>query len=260
MALRPTTVDVLLALLEHADANELLVLMKPENVLALLHHDGWTDEAVRVAMKDEKKLPGELLLGLIQRGHTAAELLAQLGPEALAAVEAERARPPTAPVAASPANASPTPSLTASPDSPTDASPVVSAPLPLARAGVGGGRAQGAGLVLILAAALVPAMFSVLDMRFALALLRLGPGPVLGLIGLCGAVGGALAAAPGGRRWALALSGAVASSGGFSAVIGYALWTASLGRTSLLRIEIAAVCMIGMLPALALAVLLRRRG
>lgn len=256
MALRPTTVEVLIALLEHADANELLVLMKPENVLALLRNDGWTDEAVRAALKDEKKLPGELVLGLIQRGHTAAELLAQLGPEALAAVEAERARPPTAPLAASPAKASPT----SAPTSPTEESPAVPARLPLARAGVGGGRAQGAGLVLILAAALVPAMFSVLDMRFALALLRLGPGPVLGLIGLCGAVGGALATAPGGRRWVLALSGAVASSGGFSAVIGYALWTASLGRTSLLRIEIAAVCMIGMLPALALAILLRRRA
>ena len=256
MALRPTTVELLLALLEHADANELLVLMKPENVLALLRNDGWTDEAVGVALKDEKKLPGELLLGLIQRGRTAAELLAQLGPEALAAVEAERARPTTAPVAASPAKASPT----ASPTSPTEASAVVPAPLPLARAGVGGGRAQVIGLVLILAAALVPAMFSVLDLRFALTLLRLGPGPVLGLIGLGGAVGGALATAPGGRRWALALSGAVASSGGFSAVIGYALWTASMGRSSLLRIEIAAVCLIGMLPALALAALLRRRG
>ena len=256
MALRPTTVELLLALLEHADANELLVLMKPENVLALLRNDGWTDEAVGVALKDEKKLPGELLLGLIQRGRTVAELLAQLGPEALAAVEAERARPTTAPVAASPAKASPT----ASPTSPTEASAVVPAPLPLARAGVGGGRAQVIGLVLILAAALVPAMFSVLDLRFALTLLRLGPGPVLGLIGLGGAVGGALATAPGGRRWALALSGAVASSGGFSAVIGYALWTASMGRSSLLRIEIAAVCLIGMLPALALAALLRRRG
>jgi hypothetical protein len=253
MALRPNTVEVLLALLQHADANELLVLMKPENVLALLRHDGWSDEAVRVALKDEKKLPGELILGLIQRGRTAAELLAQLGPEALAAVEAERARPAKAPAAASLATASPA-------AAPTGDSLVVPRPLPLARVGVGGGRAQVAGLVLILAAALVPSMLAVFDMHIALALLVLGVGRVLGLVGLAGAVGGALAAAPGGRRWALALSGAVASIGGCAAVIGYALWTARMGRTSLLRLEIALVCMIGMLPALALAALLGRRS
>jgi hypothetical protein len=256
MALRPSTVDVLLALLEHADANELLVLMKPENVLALLRHDGWTDEAVRTALEKEKKLPGELLLGLFQRGRTPAELLAVLGPEALAAVEAERAKPSTpakTPVAASPAKAS---------DSiePVAANPVAPPTPALARAGVGGGRLQVAGLVLILAAALVPSMLSVFDLHFALALLRLGVGPVLGLVALGGAVGGALATAPGGRRWALAISGAVASTGGCAAVIGYALWNARLGRTSLLRLEIAAVCMIGMLPALGLAALLAPRG
>ena len=93
MALRPSTVDVLLALLEHADASELLVLMEAENVLALLRQDGWSDDDVRTALKKEKKLPGELLLGLFERGRTAAELLAMLGPKAIAAVEAERSRP-----------------------------------------------------------------------------------------------------------------------------------------------------------------------
>ncbi|MEP7122801.1 MAG: hypothetical protein ABJE95_17885 [Byssovorax sp.] len=255
MALRPSTVDVLFALLEHADGSQLLVLMEAENILTLLRKDGWTDDAVRVALKEEKKLPGELLLGLFQRGRTAAELLSLLGPEAVAAVEAERAKPSTS-------SASPTPPKESPATAPPGSVPVVGAarPPPLARVGVGSSRSQVAGLVIILAAALVPSMFSVLDMGFALALLRLGVGPVLGLIGLVGAAGGALATAPGGRRWALAISGAVASMGGCAAVIGYALWTARLGRTSLLRIEIAAVCLIGMLPALVLAGLLRERG
>ncbi len=246
MALRPSTVDVLLALLEHADASALLILMEPENVLALLRHDGWSDDDVRKALKVEKKLPGELLLGLYEKGRTTDELLATLGPAAVAAVEAERTKPAAAPappkasgaVAFAPAGANPAPSA------------------PLARVGVGNGRAQVAGLVLVLAAALVPSMLSVFDMKIALTLLRLGIGPVLGLVALVGAFGGALATGPSGRRWALALSGAVASAGGCVTVIGYALWTAEMGRTSLLRLEIAAVCMIGMLPALALAALL----
>ena len=228
--------------------------MDAENVLALLRDDGWSDDAVRAALKEEKKLPGELLLGLFERGRTAAELLAVLGPKALAAVEAERARPvKTAGAASSPPSV---PDDTASVS--VAANPAPAPTTPLARVGVGTGRPQVAGLVLVLAAALAPSMLAIFDLNIALALLRIGIGTVLGLIALVGAIGGALATSPGGRRWTLALSGAVASVGGCSAVIGYALWTASLGRTSLLRLEIAAICMIGMLPALALAALLGR--
>lgn len=249
MALRPSTVDVLLALLEHADASELLVLMEAENVLALLRQDGWSDDAVRTALKEEKKLPGELLLGLFERGRTAADLLAMLGPKAIAAVEAERSRPakPVNPTASTPdASGKVGSAQTAANAAPGPASP-------LARLGVGPGRAQVAGLVLVLAAALVPSMLALLDLKIALVLLRLGVAPVLGLIALAGGLGGALATGPSGRRWALALCGAVASVGGCAAVIAYSLWTARAGRTSLLRLEIAAICMIGMLPAVALA-------
>ncbi len=252
MALRPSTVDVLLKLLEHADANELLVLMDAENVLALLRDDGWSDDAVRAALKEQKKLPGELLLGLFERGRTAAELLAVLGPKAVAAMEAERAKPArTAGAESSPLA---TPGVTAS--APGDAKPAPPRPALLARVGVGAGRTQVAGLVLVLAAALAPSMLAIFDINIAMALLRFGVGSVLGLVALAGAVGGALATSPDGRRWILALSGAAASVGGFLAVTGYALWTASLGRTSLLRLEIAAICMIGMLPAVALAAVL----
>jgi hypothetical protein len=254
MALRPSTVDVLLALLEHTDASALLILMEPENVLTLLRHDGWTDDAVRKALKEEKKLPGELLLGLYERGRTTDELLAILGPAAVAAVEAERARPAQTAAAPAAATKSDTPAPAKTSDAPARAkAPRVAGTAPLANVGVGGGRVQVAGLVVVLAAALVPSMLAVFDLRIALALLHLGIGTVLGLVALVGAIGGALATSPSGRRWALAISGAVASVGGGAAVIGYALWTARMGRTSLLRIEIAAVCMIGMLPALALA-------
>jgi hypothetical protein len=252
MALRPSTVDVLLKLLEHADANELLVLMEAENVLALLRDDGWTDDDVRKALKEEKKLPGELLLGLFERGRTPAELLAVLGPKAIAAVEAERAKP--AKTAESVSSAPSVPAMVASTPPSPKAFPLAAAPL--ARVGVGTGRAQVAGLVIILAAALVPSMLSIFDLNIALALLRLGVAPVLGLVALVGFLGGALATGPGGRRGVVALCGAVASVGGCAAVIGYALWMGRMGRTTLLRLEIAAICMIGMLPALALAALL----
>jgi hypothetical protein len=256
MALRPSTVDVLLALLKHADGSELLVLMEPVNVLALLHADGWTDEAVRAALEKEKKLPGELLLGLFERGRTADELLAILGPAAVAAVEAERNKP-AAPAleAVSPPTAKAPASLAPAADDTRSPAPATA---PLARVGVGSGRPQVAGLVLILAAALLPSMLVVLDVNIALALLRLGAPTVLGSIALLGAVGGALATTPSRPRWPVAISGAVASIGGFAAVIGYALWTSRMGRTSLLRIEIALVCMMGMLPAAGLAALLGR--
>ena len=254
MALRPSTVDVLLALLEHADGSQLLVLMEPANVLRLLREDGWSDEAVRTALEQEKKLPGELLLGLFERGRTADELLALLGPDAVAAVEAERAKPA--------ATAKESPASTETPEksavAPGPANPAAPATMPLARVGVGGGRLQVAGLVLVLAAALLPSMLAVLDVNIALALLHFGAARLLGLVALFGAVGGVLSASPTGHKWALALSGAVAAMGGFAAVIGYALWTSRMGRTSLLRIEIAAVCLIGMLPAVALAALLSR--
>lgn len=256
MALRPSTVDVLLKLLEHADANELLVLMEAENILALLRDDGWTDDAVRKALKEEKKLPGELLLGLFERGRTASELLTVLGPKAIAAVEAERAKPAKTSDAAPAAPGEP--SKVASKPLASKAAPASAAPL--ARMGVGTGRAQVAGLVLILAAALVPSMLSIFDVRIALALLRLGVGPVLGLVALAGCIGGALAAEPGSRRGVVALCGAVAAVGGGAAVIGYALWMGRMGRTTLLRLEIAAICLIGMLPATILARLLGKAG
>lgn len=257
MALRPSTVDVLLELLGHADANELLVLMEAENVRALLRDDGWTDDDVRKALKEEKKLPGELLLGLFERGRTPAELLAVLGPKAIAAVEAERARPPAG--AAESVSRSPSvPAMVASTPPAPNAAPAPAAPL--ARVGVGTGRAQVAGLVIILAAALVPSMLSIFDLNIALALLRLGVAPVLGLVALVGFIGGALATGPDGRRGVVALCGAVASVGGCAAVIGYALWMARMGRTTLLRLEIAVICMIGMLPAAILGGLLGKVG
>lgn len=253
MALPASTVDVLLALLEHTDADALLVLLEPRNVLALLRQDGWSDEAVRTALEVEKKLPGELILGLLERGRTAEDLLAALGPAAVAEVAAERARSAAKAAAKSQSPAAP------GRDEPAmaEATPADS-PRPFARLGVGSGRVQIAGLVLVLASALVPAMLALFDVKIALTLLGFGVAPVLALIGLGGAIGGAVATGPTARRWVLALGGAVASVGSFAAVVGYALLNARAGRASLLRLEIAMICMLGMLPGMALAALIHR--
>lgn len=244
MAPRSSPVDVLLKLLEHADASELLVLMKPENILALLRAEGRTDDEVRSALGEEKKLPGELLLGLFERGRTAAELVAILGPEAVAAVEAERkasaAKKAHAP-GPSVAVERPSPSHTRAPMAPRDARTEAKPPIFVA------------GVVLIFLAALAPSMLSILDVSIALALLRVGAVPVLGLVGMTGAIGGALATRAGSRRWVLSLAGALASVGGCLAVMGYGVWMATMGRTSFIRIELIVICLIGMLPAVALA-------
>src|SRR5690349_9380706 len=119
-----SSVDVLLALLEHTDADALLVLLEPVNLIALLRRDGWTDEAVRTALEVEKKIPGELVLGLFQRGHTTDELLAALGPAAVAAVAAERAS--SAAKAAAKSAAKP-----ATPDAPGRAGPATAGANPV---------------------------------------------------------------------------------------------------------------------------------
>lgn len=247
MAPRSSAVDVLLKLLEHADASELLVLMKPENILALLRAEGRTDDEVRRALGEEKKLPGELLLGLFERGRTASELVAMLGPEAVAAVEAERKK------SAAKAPQAPGPSAPAERPAPNRAPAPPAAPRPI------GAEAKPplfvAGVVLIFLAALAPSMLSILDVSIALALLRVGAVPVLGLVGMTGAIGGALATRAGNRRWVLTLAGALASVGGCLAVMAYGVWMASLGRTSFIRIELIVVCLIGMLPAVAVVAL-----
>jgi hypothetical protein len=271
MALPDRSVDVLLALLEHSNVDTLLVLMRTENVLALLRLDGWSDADVRKALKVDKKIPGELILELIQRGKTAEDLLASLGPDAVAEVAAERAKSAAKSAAeastkraaaASAGTASKAPRAADAPGSAArakvDASPADAPATPLTRLGVGSGRAQIAGLVLVLAAALAPAMLALFDLKIALALLGFGIAPVIGLIALGGAVGGAIAADPSAHRWVVALGGAVASAGGFAAVVGYALWSATMGRSSLLRLEIAVICMIGMLPGMIVASLIHR--
>ncbi len=267
MALPDRSVDVLLALLEHSNVDTLMVLMRTENVLALLRLDGWTDADVRKALQVDKKIPGELILELIQRGKTAEDLLASLGPDAVAEVAAERAKSAAEASAkrAAAVSAGAEPKAPRAADAPgsaapaTSASPSAGAPATsLTRLGVGSGRAQVAGLVLVLASALAPAMLSLFDLKIAVALLAFGVAPVLGLIALGGAVGGAVAADSSARRWVVALGGAVASAGGFAAVVGYALWTATMGRTSLLRLEIAVICLIGMLPGMIVAALIHR--
>jgi hypothetical protein len=260
-------VDVLLALLEHSNVDTMMMLMKPENVLTLLRQDGWTDADVRKALQVDKKIPGELILELIQRGRTAEDLLASLGPAAVAEVAAERAKSAAEASAKRAAAASAgadtkAPRAADTPGSaepaPAAASPAKAPATPLTRLRVGRGRVQVAGLIVVLASALAPAMLALFDLKIALALLGFGVAPVLGLIALGGAIGGALAAEPSARRWVLALGGALASTVGFMAVIGYALWNASMGRSSLLRLEIAAICMIGMLPGMALVALIHR--
>jgi hypothetical protein len=231
---RPDAAHVLLVLLDHADPDTLLVLLKPENVLALLRHEGWSDDDVRAALTRDNKHPGELVLGLFERGRTAEELLATLGPAAVAEVAATKAGNPARAAEVAPREAS------AAPGS----------------AGVS--RRQTAGLVLVLAAALAPALLVLMDMKIALALLVFGTARVLCVIGLVGGLGGALAAGPARPVWIGVLGGAAASVGGFAAVVGYVLLNARMGRDTVLRLEIAAACGVGMLPGVALATLLGR--
>lgn len=247
-----SAVDVLLKLLEHADGSELLVLMEPENVLALLRADGQTDEDTRRALSVDKKLPGELLLGLFEKGRTAKDLLETLGPAAVAAVEAERKK--SAERAASAAAPTPAPAPTRRPavSSAATSAPSLAAARPTGTAGV-------IGLVLVLVAAIVPSLFSLLDPAIALALGGLGLVTVLGVVAGVGALGGALATPASGRRWVTSIAGALASVGGCLAVLAYGIAMAAWGRTSLLRIEIALACVLGMLPAVGLVALFGRR-
>jgi hypothetical protein len=82
--------ETLIELLEHTDAASLLVLLESQNLLVLLRREGWSDAQIKTALKDEKRSPGELLLGLFAKNRKAEELLAILGPKAVAQVEAER--------------------------------------------------------------------------------------------------------------------------------------------------------------------------
>lgn len=73
-------VDVLLAILEKVpDAGQVERLIEPVNLLILLRAHGRSDEAIRAALKS--KIPGELLLELLNEGHTAEDLLALLPPQ-----------------------------------------------------------------------------------------------------------------------------------------------------------------------------------
>ncbi|HEU4408607.1 MAG TPA: hypothetical protein VFS43_25320 [Polyangiaceae bacterium] len=271
---------VLAALLEHTDASTIEVLIAAENLLTLLRREGWSDERIKRALKQDGKLPGELLLELFRRGKSASELLAALGPAASAQAAAGRAK------AASRPDGEPSPPRSGAPGTPRSGAPpsaldepdwdegfarravtervrrpVVGPRNPLRPAGAApAGPLEHAGLALVLVAGVVPSLLAVIDLAIALAFLHTGPWAVAGAAGALGALGGALFARGTGRLWAGLLGGALAAFGGNAAVVGYTFWGPGAGRDHLLRVELVGTALVGLLPGALLYAALARAG
>jgi len=229
-------VEVLLQLLDHADAPTVAVLLKPENLIVVLRHAGRSDEEVRRALK-EGQIPGELLLALFREGRRGEELIAALGERGAAELAAERAATAKAPAKASPAEV-PSAKPAAPPRAPVAAKRTSARDL--------------VGMVILLVVMMAPGLIAFVDLRAALAMRGALP-LTLGLIAAGGALAGAILAWGRDPLWLGALAGAVCTLGGNVAL---ALW--SSWRTSLFKIEIVFVLLVGALPAIIVYHVLRR--
>lgn len=271
---------VLAALLEHTDAPTLGVLISAENLLTLLRNEGWSDEAIKQALKQEGRLPGELLLDLLRSGKNANSLLASLGPAAVEQATAGRVR------AASRPDIEPATPRSGAPSTPRSGA-LLPPPVPrgvddefarravtervrrpkLAKTRRGGASAVSrvgslgrAGLVLVLVAGIVPSLLAVVDLAIALAFLHAIPWAVAGAAGALGGLGGVLFGRGVGHPRAGLVGGALAAFGGNAAVIGYTFWGPGAGRDHLLRIELVGTALVGMLPGVLVYAALARAG
>jgi hypothetical protein len=225
-ALMRSAADILLELLNHADGTTLEVLLHPPNLQTLVERAGYDEEALRGAQSMQ---PGERLLALFHRGAKAADLMAQLSPEAIAAARAAGGGGTTSPAAG------------------RRRRPV----LPLLR------PAHWVGLTLILAVGLVPSLLMGLDLRAALWVL-LNKELLLVVGAAAGALGGVLLAQGRARWWIGALGGGLAAPGALAALLWY-LISGPGQRPSVFALELVLVSMVGMAPGGLVAFFLRRR-
>ncbi|MCA9527001.1 MAG: hypothetical protein KC549_11985 [Myxococcales bacterium] len=220
MSRRPDAATVLLALLERIpDAHQVERLLEAENLRHVLNQCGQSDADIRAALKT--KMPGELLLGLLEGGRTGDELLALLPPPgpsksaaAVARVQAVLPRPSAVAASVSSLN-----------------------------------KAGGIGA---LVAVIVPAM--ILSGFFPL--WNVGsPGLWYGIATGGAALGGALFAWGRHPAWLGAFCAALAAPG---ALFVMQWWTAD--RETIWNVEIAAACGAGALPGIILYNVLARRA
>jgi hypothetical protein len=212
----------LLALLEHADGDQLEVLLEPANLLVVLGACGHDRERVKQQL-GRGGTPGTLLLGVFERGKTADELIAML-PEAARQppirAAKERTSAPAGPIAPVPITApAPGPEVTNALET------------------------RHAALVAWLAALTVPAMLA----SGVLPLWTIESSTAIALAAPLACLSGAFIAGRPGLRVAGAVGGLVSAPG--------AVWLAVLWmglRDNPLRLELALAIAIGALPGLAI--------
>jgi hypothetical protein len=256
--------SVLVALLEYTDAPTLEVLIGADNLLNLLRLEGWSDERIKQALRQDGRLPGEILLELLRSGRNARDLLASLGPSAVAEVEARRfmSASSSGNGPSTPRSGAPLPSLRPVNEEFTRRAvtervrrPSLGFRYRLKKAGralnpAHAGALERAGFALVLLAGVLPGLLATLDLAIAQALLRTDSWAIAGTAGALGALGGALFARDTTRRWAGILSGLLAAFAANLAVIAYARWGPGAGRVHLVRIEIAGPAIVGLLPGI----------
>ena len=72
--------DIFLELLEKVpDVSTLEILLEPQHLLRLLRAHGWTDEQIRRDLTEGGRVPGELVLAVLEKQPDPAVLLALLG-------------------------------------------------------------------------------------------------------------------------------------------------------------------------------------
>jgi|GEM_PF-2152868 len=239
-----TTATTLLSLLDHADADELLVLLDAENLLQVLEHYGRDREALRRELGHGHS-PGTLLLGLFEQGHTAAALIAILPPGTLERMKSEKANPEKANTVAPLAQPRSTKAASSNRSTTRNANMIAARP-------DGAGRVDpsiSVAFVAYLVALIVPAML--VSGVLPIWTISMSTGVVVA------AIGAGLAGVFAGREWPIRIAGMI--SGVLSApgavVLTY-VWILLRGGT-ILRIEIALTVIIGALPGALLYALCR---
>jgi hypothetical protein len=227
----PSAADTLLALLDHADGDTLLVLLDGKNLLTILRHAGRSEADVARALRAEKRNPGELLLELFREGRTSAELVGWLAPE-----EIERAKRESAEGRA--AKAKPAGGFVGG----------LLAGREARKAAIHDARLW---LVLVSVAGLAPAIVGLLDLNAAIRMLALGPGPVLSGIATLGLAAGAIGAKTPPGRLRGAVAGALTAVGMFVGVYLYMTQGPAAGRSTVLKLEIVIAAAVGALPGFA---------
>lgn len=72
--------DILIELLEKVpDVSTIEILLEPQHLLRLLRAHGWTDEQIRRDLTEGGRVPGELVLAVLEKQPDPAVLLAMLG-------------------------------------------------------------------------------------------------------------------------------------------------------------------------------------